>query len=62
MKYYNKREIRQIMKNNGYKQVRTSGSHVIYKKGSSTVSIPINSKNISICTINGIFKRYKIEV
>ena len=62
MKYYNKREIRQIMKNNGYKQVRTSGSHVIYKKGSSTVSIPINSKNISICTINDIFRRYKIEV
>ena len=62
MKYYNKREIRQIMKNNGYKQVRTSGSHVIYKKGSSTVSIPINSKNISICTINDIFRKYKIEV
>ena len=62
MKYYNKREIRQIMKKNGYKQIRTSGSHVIYKKGTSTVSIPINSKNISICTINGIFKRYKIEV
>ena len=62
MKYYNKREIRQIMKNNGYKQVRTSGRHVIYKKGTSTVSIPINSKNTSICTINGIFKRYKIEV
>ena len=62
MKYYDKRKIRQIMKNNGYKQVRTSGSHVIYKKGSSTVSIPINSKNISICTINDIFRRYKIEV
>lgn len=62
MKYYNKREIRQIMKNNGYKQIRTSGSHVIYKKGTSTVSIPINSKNISICTINDIFRRYKIEV
>lgn len=62
MKYYNKREIRQIMKNNGYKQIRTSGSHVIYKKNTSTVSIPINSKNISICTINDIFRRYKIEV
>ena len=62
MKYYNKREIKQIMKNNGYKQVRTSGSHVIYKKGTSTVSIPVNSKNISICTINDIFKKYKIEV
>lgn len=62
MKYYNKREIRQIMKNNGYKQIRTSGSHVIYKKSTSTVSIPINSKNISICTINDIFRRYKIEV
>ena len=62
MKYYDKRKIRQIMKNNGYKQVRTSGSHVIYKKGTSTVSIPINSKNISICTINDIFRRYKIEV
>ena len=62
MKYYNKREIRQIMKNNGYKQIRTSGSHVIYKKDTSTVSIPVNSKNISICTINDIFKKYKIEV
>lgn len=62
MRYYNKREIRQIMKKNGYKQIRTSGSHVIYKKGTSTVSIPINSKNISICTINDIFRRYKIEV
>ena len=62
MKYYNKREIKQIMKNNGYKQIRTSGSHVIYKKGTSTVSIPINSKNISICTINDIFRKYKIEV
>lgn len=62
MKYYNKREIRQIMKKNGYKQIRTSGSHVIYKKNASTVSIPINSKNISICTINDIFRRYKIEV
>jgi len=62
MKYYNKREIRQIMKKNGYKQIRTSGSHVIYKKGTSTVSIPINSKNISICTINDIFRKYKIEV
>ena len=62
MKYYNKREIRQIMKNNGYKQVRTSGSHIIYKKDTSTVSIPVNSKNISICTINDIFKKYKIEV
>ena len=62
MRYYNKREIKQIMKKNGYKQIRTSGSHVIYKKGSSTVSIPINSKNISICTINDIFRKYKIEV
>ena len=62
MRYYNKREIRQIMKKNGYKQIRTSGSHVIYKKGTSTVSIPINSKNISICTINDIFRKYKIEV
>lgn len=62
MKYYNKREIKQIMKNNGYKQIRTSGSHVIYKKSTSTVSIPINSKNISICTINDIFRKYKIEV
>ena len=62
MRYYDKREIRQIMKKNGYKQIRTSGSHVIYKKDTSTVSIPINSKNISICTINDIFKRYKIEV
>ena len=62
MKYYNKREIRQIMKNNGYKQIRTSVSHVIYKKDTSTVSIPVNSKNISICTINDIFKKYKIEV
>ena len=62
MRYYNKREIKQIMKKNGYKQIRTSGSHVIYKKGTSTVSIPINSKNISICTINDIFRKYKIEV
>ena len=37
MRYYNKREIRQIMKKNGYKQIRTSGSHVIYKKGTRDI-------------------------
>lgn len=59
MKYYNKKEIKQIMRKNGYKQIRTSGSHIIYKKDVNTVSLPIN---ISICTINDIFRRYKIEV
>lgn len=41
MKYYNSREFKKILKNNGYKLERVKGSHYIYKKGKSEIVIPL---------------------
>ena len=64
-KSYNVNEIKKIMRQNGYIVDRTTGSHIIYKKGSDTISLPINKgSNKRICkyTINSEFKKHNIII
>ena len=41
-KQYTIREFEKILKNNGFKKVRSNGSHVIYKNENKTISIVNN--------------------
>lgn len=48
IKEYSCREIKKIMKQNGFEIAREpKGSHVIFQKGSHTISIPFNSKSVN---------------
>lgn len=45
---YNKREFNKLLITNGYKCIRTHGSHFIYKNKTETISVPLNL-NRMIC-------------
>lgn len=64
-KSFNVNEIKKIMRQNGYTVDRVTGSHVIYKKGNDSISLPINkgnSKKLHKYTINSEFKKHNIIV
>lgn len=64
-KSFNVNEIKKIMKKNGYAIDRITGSHVIYRKGDDSISLPINkgsSQKIHKYTINSEFKKHNIIV
>ncbi len=59
MKAYNGREFIKILNNNGFRHIRTTGSHSIYKKGSQTMAV---NKNIKQVVIRRLIKEYELEV
>lgn len=64
-KSFNINEIKKIMKRNGYTVDRITGSHVIYRKGDDSISLPINkgsSQKIHKYTVNSEFKKHNIIV
>lgn len=64
-KSFNANEIKKIMKQNGYTIDRITGSHVIYKKGDESISLPINKgsgQKIHKYTVNSEFKKHNIIV
>lgn len=40
MKEYSVKEIESLLRRHGYERVRSSGSHIIWKRGSNLVSVP----------------------
>ena len=48
-RYYSSREFRNILSNNGYSLIRTTGSHLIYSNGKSNIVITANNLNAMIC-------------
>lgn len=42
LKTYNRREFENLLNENGYEFTRSKGSHFIYKKENSTISVPRN--------------------
>ena len=56
-------EFHRIIRRNGWKHIRTKGSHCFYRKGHETVSIPYHgSKEMSEGLRLAIVKKFKIDV
>ena len=41
MRQVDVKEMKRILKKNGYSQVRTNGSHSIWKRDGDTISVPV---------------------
>lgn len=56
MKEYEYREVVKILKQNGYKHIRTNGSHEIYRNKELGISCPVKctAKTIPIGTLKKI--------
>ena len=53
------REVEKILKANGFKRARTSGDHVIFKKGERHISIPCHKVNGIV--LQRLFKENNIK-
>lgn len=57
------REIKMILKNNGYKKDRCNGGHEIWERTiTDSVTIPIHSKEINGCIAKRLIKEHRLEV
>lgn len=54
------KEIERILVNNGFERVRTKGSHVTYKRGSDTLTIPCPHCNGLI--LQRLFRQFDIKM
>lgn len=59
MKSYSDREFIVILNNNGYRHVRTKGSHFVYSNGNRTLTI---NKGINRMVMQRLIKEYGLEV
>ena len=59
MKSYSDREFIVILNNNGYRHVRTKGSHFVYSNGVRTLTI---NKGINRMVMQRLIKEYGLEV
>lgn len=59
MKVYSDREFGKILDNNGYRHIRTKGSHLIYGNGSRTISV---NKNLNRMVAQRLIKEYALVV
>ncbi|EMO53878.1 type II toxin-antitoxin system HicA family toxin [Leptospira noguchii] len=59
MKALNAKQVIELLKANGFELEREGkGSHVIYKKGSITVTVPVHGKKeLKLKTLNAILKQ-----
>lgn len=60
MKYYDKREFKQILIQNGYEVIRSRGSHKIWSNGTRTISVP--NVKLNACLIRRLIRDYDIVV
>ena len=59
MKVYNDREFGKLLNNNGYRHVRTKGSHSVYSNGDRTLTV---NKGINRMVVQRLIKEYELEV
>ncbi len=59
MKIYSEREFAKILSNNGYRQVRTRGSHRIYQKEGRTLCV---NNNVKPVIAYKLIRQYGLEV
>ena len=57
LKTYNRREFEHLLNKNGYELVRCRGSHFVYKKESTTISVP---KNLNKMIGRRLIKEYNL--
>lgn len=63
MKSYSPREVIKIMQDNGWKNVRVTGDHYIFRKENNiyAISVPISRKDIKIGTLKHIERKSGIK-
>lgn len=59
MKVFNDREFGKILDNNGYRHLRTKGSHSVYGNGERTISV---NKNLNRMVAQRLIKEYALVV
>ena len=59
MKDYNDREFIMILNNNGYRHIRSRGSHAVYSNGVRTLTI---NKGINRMVVRRLVKEYDLEM
>ncbi|MEG1726198.1 MAG: type II toxin-antitoxin system HicA family toxin [Anaerovoracaceae bacterium] len=47
-KQYSVRELQHLLKANGFTEIRTKGSHQIWKKGETTIPLPVVTLNYKL--------------
>ena len=53
------KDMKKILLNNGYRYVRSKGSHFIYSNGVSTISI---NKDLNCMVAKRLVKEYNLEI
>lgn len=63
MKSYSPREVMKILKDNGWKLIRTKGDHYMFEKEKrrETIAVPVAKKDISIGTLKNIERQSGIK-
>lgn len=56
---YSVREFRRLLLNNGFEYIRQSGSHMIYRRGDETLSMP--SHKPSQTCLYDLIKQYNLK-
>lgn len=59
MKSYSDREFIVILNNNGYRHIRSRGSHAVYSNGVRTLTI---NKGMNRMVVRRLVKEYNLEV
>lgn len=57
-KVYSYREVKEILKNNGYSVNRVKGDHIIWTNGKSSIAININPNPL---VIRRLFRTYNLK-
>lgn len=61
MKVYTDREIKNILKENDFRIVRTSGGHDIYEHGVTKRKLSINHKNVNRMVFQRLVKEFNLK-
>lgn len=51
------KDLVKLLERSGWKRVRTKGSHMIMKKGSKTIPVPVHKKDMKKGTEHSILKQ-----
>jgi len=56
------KEIIRILKKLGFVEIRSKGSHIQFKKGNLSVTVPFHSKDLRHETLRSILRQAKLSV
>jgi len=60
MKSVKPRQMIKVLEKNGFRLVRQKGSHRLYRKGDSRVTVPYHNKDLKSGTLQNILKQARI--